>query len=134
MGERATIRIKQTYSNIPIHLYTHWRGAEIDSIFDEGLRRIVEAGRETDESYATRIMFDTLTNGDDSALSFGIIIGDNRPGDVSYDTPCLEWMDNSPWVYRIPWNDSFGSTRPLRLSTYLSLRNHPTVAKEHNNA
>lgn len=127
MGERATIRIKQQHSETPIHFYTHWRGGNIQNIFDDALRRVVSAGRETDESYATRIIFDTLVDGDRSELGFGIIIGDDRPGDVSYDTPCLEWKgDGLPWVSRMPWN-SDKQTEPMRLTTYLNLRNHPSV-------
>ena len=93
MGARATIRIIHPTSDTPIHLYTHWRGDDILEILAEGISRAETAGRLSDYSYATRIIFDTLTMCDGGETGFGICIGDEgEPADLNYDTPTLAWL------------------------------------------
>lgn len=101
MGARATIRIIQPTSEKPIHLYTHWGGADIAETLAEGL--VNASGRIDDPMYATRIIFDTLTGLAGGTTGFGIGIGeDSQPGDVEYDTPTVIWADytNPMIVYR----------------------------------
>ena len=89
MGERASIKVTH-YDDGHIWLYSHWGGHEIVETLAEGLARAKSAGRLTDPSYATRIIFDTLTGcrGDD--LGFGIHIGGDEP-DSNYDNPHVLW-------------------------------------------
>lgn len=91
MGARGNIKITHGYnSETPIFLYTHWAGGQINEILSLGVWRAFEKGRLTDPSYATRIIFDTLTEGsDDPYTGFGISIG--KPDDNNYDIPHLAW-------------------------------------------
>ena len=115
MGERATIRVKHPDNPTPIHFYTHWRGHEIESVLAEGVQRAINFGRLTDISYATRIIFDTLTQCTNDGLSFGIEIGDNnRPGDVTYDSPCIEWQGYcNPIFYKMTVDGGFTNQEHL---------------------
>lgn len=93
MGARATIRIIHPTSETPIHLYTHWRGNDIAEILVEGLEKAVYSGRINDYSYATRIIFDTLTLNEGGETGFGICIGDEgQPADVEFATPTVQWF------------------------------------------
>lgn len=95
MGARATIRIIHPTSDTPIHLYTHWRGDDITEILAEGLQKALYAGRINDYSYATRIIFDTLTLNEGGETGFGICIGDDgQPDDVEFATPTVQWFGN----------------------------------------
>lgn len=92
MGDRATIRIKQSNSDTAIHFYTHWRGSDVNNVVAHALQRAEQEGRITDDSYCTRIIFDTLTELEGGSTGYGIIIGDNqRPGDVAHDSPSIVW-------------------------------------------
>lgn len=112
MGARATIRIKHKHSDTAIHFYTHWSGGEIEQILAKGLKKAEDAGRLDDEMYATRIIFDTLTQSGGAApegmedhyatTGFGVVIGDDCvPWDLNYDSPCVEWIKGElyPIVY-----------------------------------
>ena len=92
MGDRAVIGVTHPTSDTPIFLYTHWRGAEICEVLAEGLEITSAFGRLTDYEYATRIIFDTLTNCSGGATGFGICIG-SHPSDVQYDIPHVTWDD-----------------------------------------
>jgi len=95
VGDRATIRVKQAGSETAIHFYTHWTGGSVDRVVSDALHRAEEAHRLSDPEYCTRILFDTLTSCEGGTLGYGIIIGDeNRPGDVEYDSPSVEWVDH----------------------------------------
>lgn len=91
MGARGNIQITQKYnSDTPIYLYTHWSGGQINEILALGLWRAFEGGRINDPSYATRIIFDTLTeDAYDKHSGFGIAVG--KPDDNEYDIPHLIW-------------------------------------------
>lgn len=103
MGDRATIRIKQHGSATAIHFYTHWRGGSVNGVVADALERADQEGRITDDSYCTRIIFDTLTELEGGSTGYGIIIGDSqRPGDVEHDSPSIEW-------------DSFGAEPLVRM-------------------
>lgn len=96
MGARATIRVFHTTSDDPIHLYTHWKGHKIAEILAEGINKAIDAGRITDQSYATRIIFDHMTELSGDTDGFGIGIGErSQPGDVEFDTPTIIWGDES---------------------------------------
>ena len=92
MGDRATIKIVHHTSPTPIHLYTHWAGAQVTDILAVGLDKARKAGRLSDESYATRIIFDTLTGCDGGETGYGIAIGDDgEPGDLNHLSPTVLW-------------------------------------------
>lgn len=99
MGERATIRVIQSWSDTPIHFYTHWNGHEIAEILAHGLYLAKETGRLEDESYATRIVFDTLTGLEGGSTCYGIIVGDEAGwGDINYPSPTLSWVQGQVQV------------------------------------
>jgi hypothetical protein len=91
MGARATITIYQSgcFPKAPLNLYTHWGGDSICETLANGLAKAKEAGRLNDDSYATRIIFDTLTDLDGGTTGFGIIVGDHD--DVNYVCPVVLW-------------------------------------------
>lgn len=91
MGARGNIQITQKHnSETPIFFYAHWAGEQINEILALGLQRACTAGRINDPSYATRIIFDTLTkDAYDPDSGFGISIG--SPDDNNYDIPHLVW-------------------------------------------
>ena len=88
MGERGHIGIVQAVSPTPIYFYTHWEGGHIVPLLAEGLHKAREAGRLTDDAYATRIIFDTLTGCTGSTTSFGINIGEPQ-ADNEYPIPTV---------------------------------------------
>lgn len=103
MGARATITIYQTgcFPGSPLNLYTHWGGDMICQTLAEGLAKAKEAGRLSDDFYATRIIFDTLTGLEGGDTGFGIIVGDHD--DVNYTCPAVMWdhpeaVDGEPIV------------------------------------
>ena len=117
MGSRATIRIKQQHSEEAIHFYAHWSGEEINQILAKGLKKASDAGRIDDETYASRIIFDTLVQSAGTppagledhyaSTGFGIIISDQCvPWDLQYDSPCVEWIKGevNPMVYTVSLN------------------------------
>lgn len=117
MGDRATIRIKQVNSDTAIHFYTHWSGSTVNSILADALSYADTAGRITDESYCTRIIFDQLTGLEGGDTGFGIIIGDeNRPMDVAHDSPSIEWdsFDAEPLVRMYDSSGYFSSAVPWK--------------------
>jgi hypothetical protein len=99
MGARGHIGIVQSASPTPIYFYTHWEGGHIVPLLAEGLHRATEAGRLSDDSYATRIIFDTLTGCTGSTTSFGIIIGEPA-GDNEYPIPTVFWesVSSDPYI------------------------------------
>jgi hypothetical protein len=102
MGSRGHIGIVQSISPTPIYFYTHWEGFSVCSTLAMGLAKAKEAGRLTDETYATRIIFDVLTGCTGDSTGYGIMIG-VPAGDNEYDIPMVMWeQDHSePFiVYR----------------------------------
>jgi hypothetical protein len=99
MGERGHIGIVHHNNATPIYFYTHWDGHYVPTLLAEGLKRAMEAGRLTDESYATRIVFDTLTGCTGSTTSYGILIGEPQ-SDNEYAIPTVMWEqgDGEPFV------------------------------------
>lgn len=57
MGDRANVILKGS-DNVgsEIALYTHWNGSEVEKIIAVGLKRAIDGGRNTDQSYAQRII------------------------------------------------------------------------------
>lgn len=99
MGSRGHIGIVHPNNATPIYLYTHWEGHNICPILAEGLAKAKSEGRLTDETYATRIIFDTLTGCTGGSTGYGIYIGEPA-GDNEYDIPTVFWQNwgNLPFV------------------------------------
>lgn len=75
MGDRGQIVIIDSKSKDQpaLYFYTHWFGSDLPTITREGLVNAQKHGRLDDESYAARIIFDTLTSyGSDAGTGFGI--------------------------------------------------------------
>jgi hypothetical protein len=117
MGARATIRIIQPYNTTPLHFYTHWSGHRVPYILAKGILNAEEGGRLRDCTYATRIIFDTLTELEGGTTGYGICVGDeSQPGDVEYDTPTIQWDEhhNPPTVtYRGETADALEYARTM---------------------
>lgn len=112
MGERAVISINQGYldsegqpkSRGVVHFYTHWTGDSVCEILADGLQKCVDAGRIDDEAYASRIIFDTLTNprrvvapelqDHYDTTGYGIMIT-HAPADIGYPGPCVWYSTGS---------------------------------------
>ena len=101
MGARGHIGIVQAVSGTPVYFYTHWNGHQIATTLADGLRKALESGRLQDESYATRIIFDTLTGCTGESTGYGIMIGEPA-GDNEFPIPTVFWeMLGDPYiVYR----------------------------------
>ncbi len=91
MGDRGNIVVRHEQAGVrldgttpietpEIWLYTHWSGSEIKTLAQNGLRRAVLDHREDDPPYLTRIIFQTLLDGDTSTRGYGIsaAMGDNE--------------------------------------------------------
>ena len=104
MGARGTIRVKHCNTDTALHFYAHWAGPDLPKILAESLKRVKSAGRLNDEAYASRIIFDTLTECTGETTGYGMGVGDeNVPFDIGYDVPCVEWTDEGQViVYIIP--------------------------------
>lgn len=74
MGDRGNIKIISAMNEAPpLYFYTHWNGSELPVIIVNAMKRVSAAGRSTDEAYASRIIFDTLTeNANDASTGYGI--------------------------------------------------------------
>lgn len=93
MGDRANVRMiyghseADTEERASIYFYTHWRGTDLPLIVRNALQK---RWRWDDESYLARIIFNTLTDGDEySETGFGIApyICDNEHPIVEVDVP-----------------------------------------------
>jgi len=94
MGERASIRITHPSSVEPIWFYTHWHGDLLPHTVKEAITRCDMAGRITDYAYATRIIFDTLTElGSSREIGFGIMIGTELP-DSNWEPVLIDWNES----------------------------------------
>ena len=104
MGARGTIRVKHCNTDTALHFYAHWAGPDLPKILAESLERVKSAGRLNDEAYASRIIFDTLTECTGETTGYGMVVDDeNVPFDIDYDVPCVEWTDEGQViVYIIP--------------------------------
>lgn len=76
MADPGHIGIFHRRQPTPIYFYTHYNGRHVNRLLAEGLQRALDADRLHDESYATRIVFDTLTGCVGGTISYGIYIGD----------------------------------------------------------
>ena len=96
MGSRSSIKITQPWAKEPIYLYTHWEGHRICELLANGVTRTEYSGRSKDPSYATRIIFDELT--ECSRTETGFSISSGHPDDDDYEIPEVSWTNNCEMV------------------------------------
>lgn len=73
MGDRGNIYLKYEGSETGIYLYTHWHGTVLPGILQKGIRRCLDAGRQTDCQYASRIIFEAMIeDAYDKATGYGM--------------------------------------------------------------
>jgi len=109
MGDRGHIGIIQHANPTPIYFYTHWEGHRVCQKLAEGLRQANEAGRLSDETYATRIIFDALTGCTGEDTGYGIMVGDHA-GDNQYPIPMVKWKWSGDEPHIFLGNDHFTVT------------------------
>lgn len=79
MGDRAHVYIHEG-DRPGVYVYTHWHGTSLPEMVRQALATDAAQGRRTDIHYLTRIMIDSLTEGQDPALGWGV---GAEPGDTS---------------------------------------------------
>lgn len=86
MGDRGNIAIIQNHGQV--WFYTHWNGFNIKSSVKNALAR---QKRWDDETYLTRIIWDSFcgkeNHGDEFGYGIGLRIGDNKHPIVVVDIP-----------------------------------------------
>lgn len=61
MGNRANVLVKESEIDGGVYLYTHWAGSDIPADLQKALAKKI---RWNDCQYLTRIIFDTITEGE----------------------------------------------------------------------
>ena len=69
MGDRGAVEIVERGGG-KLYLYTHWGASDLTQTVAKGL--MAGSDRWDDESYLTRIIFDTMTNLSGGTIGFGI--------------------------------------------------------------
>jgi hypothetical protein len=78
MGDRGNIIVLRRRESAPIYLYTHWGGTRLPEVVSKALAK---RWRWTDPSYLTRVIFDTLTEGqqgEETGYGIDTSVGDNE--------------------------------------------------------
>lgn len=101
MGDRANFGFKQADGNI-VFLYGHWAGYQMMNTFAHALKRVMEAGRVGDESYATRIAISEIV-GDSWKDDLGWGISVNYIGDNEHSVPVVDWATATVYLYDYDW-------------------------------
>jgi hypothetical protein len=91
MADPGNIGIVHSNNPTPIYFYTHFDGRYVTRLLAEGLKRSLDADRLHDESYATRIVFDTLTGCTGGTTSYGIYIGEPLWSESPIPIPIVSW-------------------------------------------
>lgn len=101
MGDRANFGFKQPDGNI-VFLYGHWAGYEMMNTFAHALKRVMEAGRVGDTSYATRIAISEII-GDSWKDDLGWGISVNYLCDNEHSVPVVDWATATVRLYDYDW-------------------------------
>ena len=91
MADPGHIGIVHSNNPTPIYFYTHFDGRYVNYLLEEGLKRALDADRLHDESYAARIVFDTLTGCTGGTISYGIHIGEPIWSGSPIPIPNVSW-------------------------------------------
>ena len=92
MGSRGNIKITQPWSVESIYFYTHHDGHVICESLARGVYMAHIYGRTDDPTYATRIIFDELTQCARTATGYAISIGELD--DNEYPVPAVSWTND----------------------------------------
>lgn len=92
MGSRGNIKITQPWSETPVYFYTHHDGEVICESLARGVYMAHVYGRTGDPTYATRIIFDELTQCVRTGTGYGISIGELD--DNEYPVPAVSWTSD----------------------------------------
>lgn len=112
MGDRANAVILDTYTDEAVFLYGHWSGYELPEIVRRALASEAGRNRWDDSAYLARIVFDTMSAGDQgSETGFGIA---TRPPDNEHDFIVLNCKEQR--LYRVDPKRYDGNTFPPILS------------------
>jgi hypothetical protein len=116
MGDRSNIVIQQRDGG-RVFLYGHWQGAQALAVVAEVIRR---GERLDDESYLARIVFATMTRGDETgSTGFGISAGyapDSNYPHVILDVPSqTAYLEADGWMSAEHFAHTAGDqmTRPV---------------------
>ena len=96
MGSRGNIKITQPWSAESIYLYSHYDGETICEALGNGVYMVIQHRRTNDPAYATRIIFDELTQCARRGTGYGISIGE--PSDNQYPIPEVSWTSDYEMV------------------------------------
>jgi len=101
MGDRNVVGFRDGANAPTLYLYSHWGGYEQDKTLANALRKVLEAGRESDYPYATRIAISQMIGDDwNHATGYGLTI--NEHPDPDYD-----------YINVVDWSTGMVHNRPL---------------------
>jgi hypothetical protein len=101
MGDRNVVGFRDGANAPTLYLYSHWGGEVQDKTLANALRKVLEAGRESDYPYATRIAISQII-GDDWSRDTGYGISINEYPDPDYD-----------YINVVDWSTGMVHNRPL---------------------
>jgi hypothetical protein len=107
MGDRGNIAVKQRGDRGHVFLYSHWGGTELPQDLQKALAR---RQRWTDPAYLTRIIFDTMTEGQQGEeTGYGISAGLSDNEHVILEVDCetakvRAWCDDAMTVLGGGWS------------------------------
>lgn len=95
MGDRANLALRYA-DDRRIYVYTHWCGEDLHEMAQEAVKKALASGRlPHDETYAARIIFDSLTE-HAAAYDTGWGLGLDTAGDAAH--PLIEVNVMTGWV------------------------------------
>lgn len=101
MGDRNVVGFRDGANAPTLYLYSHWGGETQNTTLANALRTILEAGREDDYPYATRIAISQIIGDDwNHATGYGLTI--NEYPDPDYD-----------YINVVDWSTGMVHNRPL---------------------
>lgn len=110
MGDRANFGFKTGENTV--FLYGHWAGHEMLAKMARALKRIKNAGREDDPSYATRIGISEIVGEDwQNDLSWGITV--NTIDDNEHKIPVFDIDHQTVSLNDVQWNDGKVTLNPI---------------------
>ena len=98
MGDRNVVGFRDGANAPTLYLYSHWGGDKQNETLANALRKVIEAERETDYAYATRIAISQIIGDDWSRdTGYGITIDEHPDPDYDY-VNVVDW--STGMVYR----------------------------------
>lgn len=96
MGDRANFGVRQ--GEHTVYLYGHWAGYGMLAKLANALDVVNTAGRLRDESYATRIMFESIIGSEHgTALGWGITV--DYLADNEHKVPVVDFREGTVSLY-----------------------------------